>query len=111
MKSEKEREELAQKAAELAATKQLSKEQKIQRDRLRQQYDDMNTVSRDDDLTSNQNAALIQEKERVRRDEMKKQSEKEKERNKMLLDKQRQQKQDKDAENKKKGPKKERKRM
>lgn len=58
----------------------------------------------------NQNAALIQEKEKARRDDLKKQSEKDKERNKMLLDKQKQQKLDKDAENKKKSAKKERKR-
>jgi hypothetical protein len=63
-----------------------------------------------DELTVNQNAALIQEKEKARRDDLKKQSEKDKERNKMLLDKQKQQKLDKDAENKKKSAKKERKR-
>jgi hypothetical protein len=63
-----------------------------------------------DELTVNQNAALIQEKEKARRDDLKKQSEKEKERNKMLLDKQKQQKLDKDAENKKKSARKERKR-
>jgi hypothetical protein len=38
---------LAELAAETAAAKQLSKEQRLQRDRLRQQYDDVDTGTRD----------------------------------------------------------------
>ncbi|KAL1936783.1 hypothetical protein VTP01DRAFT_917 [Rhizomucor pusillus] len=106
---EKERQEAAE--ARQSSAKQLTKEERAQREKLMQQYgydldeireneqgeaevvykDRSNSKRSNEDsvLGANRNAEIIKQQEQQRREQMKKQVEAERERNKMLLEKQR----------------------
>ncbi|CAO3645509.1 unnamed protein product [Mucor fragilis] len=126
IKAEKEQEE---NVSLRTAQKQMTKEQKVARDKLMQQYgyvadgsDDENKKEEpavltprdrrrgktlptaDPLLAANRNADIVKEKEQARREELKKTADREKERNRMLQGKQKKEKeQDKEKKKTQKG--------